>query len=136
LVHGSDGLDELTTTGPSRVAALENGKVTTFDVSPADAGIAIARPEDLKGGDAEFNAAAMRAMLAGDAGPYRDIVAYTAGAALIVAGRAADIAEGTGLAMAAIDGGRARAALDAMVRITNEENAAGDASDRDAKADG
>lgn len=120
VVHGSDGLDELTTTGPTHVAALEGGRVTTFDVSPSDAGLPLAKAEDLKGGDAEQNAAAMTALLAGEAGPYRDIVVYTAGAALVVAEKASDIGEGVKLAAAAIDSGKARAALDAMIRITNE----------------
>ena len=120
VVHGSDGLDELTTTGPSTVAELKDGKVTTFEVSPEDAGLPRAAAADLKGGDAEFNAAAMRAMLAGDAGPYRDIVCYTAGAALVVADMASDLAAGAARAAAAIDGGKAAAALQRMVEITNQ----------------
>ena len=120
VVHGSDGLDELTTTGPSFVSALENGKVTNFEVSPADAGLPLAKPKDLLGGNAEENAAAMTAMLAGEESAYRDVVVYTAAAALVVADKAADLAEGTRIASAAIYTGKARAALDAMVRITNE----------------
>jgi len=120
VVHGSDGLDELTTTGPTYVAALEDGKVTSFEVSPADAGIAVAKPEDLKGGDAKQNAAAMRAMLDGEPSPYRDVVVYTAAAALIVAEEARDLVEGVKIAAEAIDSGKARAALDKLVRITNE----------------
>jgi anthranilate phosphoribosyltransferase len=120
VVHGSDGLDELTTTGPSFVSALENGKVTNFEVSPADAGLSLAKPEDLLGGNAEENAAAMTAMLAGEESAYRDVVVFTAAAALVVADKAADLAEGARIASAAIYTGKARAALDAMVRITNE----------------
>jgi anthranilate phosphoribosyltransferase len=120
VVHGSDGLDELTTTGPSRVAAVEAGKVTTFEVSPEDAGLSRAESDDLKGGDAAYNAAAMRAMLAGDPGPFRDIAIYTAAAALIVAGKAEDLKQGAAIAADAVDGGGARAALDKMVAITNE----------------
>lgn len=120
VVHGSDGLDELTTTGPSYVSALENGKVTDFEVSPADAGLPLAKAEDLLGGDAAENAAAMTAMLAGEESAYRDVVVYTAAAALIVADKATDLAEGARIASAAIYTGKARAALDAMVRITNE----------------
>lgn len=120
VVHGSDGLDELTTTGPTYVAALEDGKVTEFEVSPADAGLPMAKPADLKGGDAELNAAAMKAMLAGEPGPYRDVVVYTAAAALIVAEKARDLAEGVRIAAEAIDSGKARAALENLARITNE----------------
>ena len=85
VVHGSDGLDELTTTGPSYVSAYENDKVTSFEVSPLDAGIPLAKMEDLKGGDAADNAKAMEAMLEGAPGAFRDIVVYTAAAALLIA---------------------------------------------------
>ncbi|MBT4219426.1 MAG: anthranilate phosphoribosyltransferase, partial [Rhodospirillaceae bacterium] len=106
VVHGSDGLDELTTTGPSFVAQLKDGAVTTFEVSPSDAGIATASSDDLKGGTPEENATALKAVLAGDAGPYRDIVIYNAGAALLVAGKADDLKSGAEMAAAAIDDGR------------------------------
>lgn len=119
VVHGSDGLDELTTVGPSFVAELDHGAVRTFEVSPADAGLPTARPEDLKGGDAETNAAAMRAMVGGEHGPFRDAVVFNAAAALIVAGRAQTLAEGAGLAAQSIDGGGARAALARLVAITH-----------------
>ncbi|NQV48259.1 MAG: anthranilate phosphoribosyltransferase [Rhodospirillaceae bacterium] len=120
VVHGSDGLDELTTTGPSYVAELKDGKVTTFEVTPADAGLKTASPADLKGGDPETNAEALRALLSGAAGPYRDIVVYNAGAALLVAGKAANIKQGAEMAAAAIDSGAAQGALDKLVAITNE----------------
>ena len=120
VVHGSDGTDELTTTGPSYVAALEGGKVRTFEVSPEDAGIPRASGDDIKGGDAAYNAAAMEAMLGGAPGAYRDIVVYTAGAALVVADKASNLKEGASLAASAIDSGSARSALNAMIRITNE----------------
>jgi len=119
VVHGSDGLDELTTTGASYVAALEDGKVTSFEVEPVQAGLPQARPEDLKGGDAAFNAEAMTAMLGGARSPYRDIVVYTAAAALIVAGKAADLVAGAKQAADAIDSGAARTVLDRLVEITN-----------------
>jgi anthranilate phosphoribosyltransferase len=121
VVHGSDGLDELTTTGPSVVAALENGKVTTFEVTPEDAGISRAKPEDLKGGDGSHNAAAMKDMLSGSPGAFRDIVVYTAAAALIVADRASDLKEGVAIACEAIDSGKAQQALENMARITRSE---------------
>jgi len=119
VVHGADGLDELTTTDSSSVAEYRDGKVDTFEVTPEDAGLARARPEALEGSDPESNAAAVRAVLGGHPGPYRDIVLYNAAAALVVAGRADDLKAGAELAAAAIDGGGAKAALEAMVRISN-----------------
>ncbi|MBK8210916.1 MAG: anthranilate phosphoribosyltransferase [Rhodospirillales bacterium] len=118
VVHGSDGLDELTTTGSSFVAEWHEGAVHRFEVTPADAGLPTARPEDLKGGDAATNAAAMRALLGGERGPFRDAVVYNAAAALIVAGRANDLREGTAMAADSIDTGRAQAALDRLVEIS------------------
>ena len=122
VVHGSDGLDELTTTGPSTVAALEGGSVRMFEVSPEDAGLPIAKSADLLGGDGAYNAKAMTAMLGGEKSAFRDIVIYSAAAALVVADRAADLKEGAVIAADAIDSGKARAALEAMARITNEGN--------------
>lgn len=119
VVHGSDGLDEITTTGPTRVAQLRNGEVSVFDVDPRDAGVFLARPEDLRGGDAETNAAAIRALLDGVDGPYRGIVVLNAAAALIVAGRADGLKDGAALARESIDSGAARAALARLVAITN-----------------
>ena len=120
VVHGSDGLDEMTTTGPTFVAELKAGKVTTFEVSPEDAGLGVASPEDLKGGDGAHNAKALTAVMDGEPGPYRDVTLYNAAAALIVAGKAKDLKQGVEIAAAAIDGGQAKAALDKMVAITNE----------------
>ncbi|MFQ5562905.1 MAG: anthranilate phosphoribosyltransferase [Parvularculaceae bacterium] len=119
VVHGSDGLDELTTTGPSFVAKVWDGAVRTFSVTPEDAGLPRAQPEDLKGGGPEQNAAAIRRLLDGEAGPFRDIAVLNAAAALIVAGKAADLKEGAALAAAAIDDGRAKAALDKLVERSN-----------------
>jgi len=120
VVHGLDGLDEMTTTGPSYVAELKDGKVSTFEVSPEDAGLPTAQPEDLKGGDGEHNAAALRAVMDGVAGPYRDVTIYNAAGALIVAGKATDLKDGAVQAAASIDDGKAKAALDKMIAITNE----------------
>ncbi len=120
VVHGADGLDEMTTTGPTFVAELKDAKVTTFEVSPEDAGLGVASPEDLKGGDAEHNAAALSQVMDGEPGPYRDVTLYNAAGALIVAGKAKDLKQGVEIAAAAIDGGQAKAALDKMVAITNE----------------
>jgi anthranilate phosphoribosyltransferase len=121
VVHGSDGLDELTTTGPSRVAELKGGTVRVFDVSPEEVGLARATPDQLKGGDAQVNAQALRALLAGAPGAYRDIVVLNSAAALVVAGRAATLVEAAGLATRAIDQGAALATLDRMVEITNRK---------------
>ncbi|MFO1059612.1 MAG: anthranilate phosphoribosyltransferase [Dongiaceae bacterium] len=120
VVHGSDGLDELTTTGPSHVAVLQAGRVTLRDVLPEEAGLPTARLDDLRGGDAAANAAALTALLGGERGPYRDIVLLNSAAALLVAGKVAGLRDGAALAAAAIDSGRARRVLDRVVAITNE----------------
>ncbi len=124
VVHGADGMDELTTTGPSYVAELDKGAIKTFEVSPGDAGIAESKLVDLMGGDPETNAAAMRAVFAGEAGAYRDIVLYNAAAALIVAGRVDDLKAGVERAAEAIDSGAAQGKLDALVGITNSGGSA------------
>ncbi len=120
VVHGSDGLDELTTTGPSHVAALAGGRVECFDLRPEDAGLPLARLDDLRGGDAAANAAALLALLGGERGPYRDIVLLNSAAALVIAEKASSLATGVGLAASALDSGRARRVLDRVVAITNE----------------
>ncbi|MGV1014867.1 MAG: anthranilate phosphoribosyltransferase [Methyloceanibacter sp.] len=120
VVHGSDGLDELTTTGISHVAAIDKGKVSTFKVSPKNAGLPEAKPEDLTGGDAAENAAHLRAMLQGNQGPLRDIVLLNAAAALLVAGKAKSLREGVTLAEESIDSGKARAVLDALVKLSHD----------------
>jgi anthranilate phosphoribosyltransferase len=118
VVHGSDGLDEITTTGTSYVSELKDGKVTSFEVTPEDAGIARADPAQLKGGDPATNAAAIADMLGGTEGPYRDIVLLNAGAALVVAGKADDLKSGAALAANAIASGKARDTLERMIAIT------------------
>ena len=120
VVHGADGLDEMTTTGRSFVAQLKDGEITTFEVTPEDAGLPEAKPEDLKGGDAATNAAALKAVLDGDPGPYRDVVVYNAAGALIVAGKAGDLKQGGALAAAAIENGKAKETLEKMIAISNE----------------
>jgi anthranilate phosphoribosyltransferase len=117
-VHGQ-GLDELTTTGPTEVAEWKDGAVRRFTVTPAEAGLPAARIEDLRGGDAEENAAALRALLDGAPGAYRDVVLLNAAAALIVGDRAADLGQGAELAAAVIDDGRAATALARLVESTN-----------------
>jgi len=119
VVHGSDGLDEITTTGPTHVADLEEGKVRLFEVTPEMAGLPRATPAELKGADAATNAAAITELLAGRPGPYRDIVLLNSAAALLVAGKAADLKAGVALATAAIDSGKAKATLGQLIAITN-----------------
>jgi len=119
VVHGSDGLDEITTTGPTSVAEWNKGAVRRFTVTPEEVGLARAKPADLKGGDAAHNAAALRRVLEGEPGPYRDIVILNAAAALVVAGKAEDLKHGVTRAIPAIDSGKARGVLDRLVVITN-----------------
>lgn len=122
VVHGADGLDELTTTGESRVAAVtEGGQVRTFTVSPEDAGLPRANFQALVGDTPEHNAAVMRQMLAGQQGAFRDIVLLNAAAALIISEKVGDLKEGVVLAAEAIDSGAAAAKLDALVQVTNAE---------------
>ncbi|MFM2422038.1 MAG: Anthranilate phosphoribosyltransferase [Pseudomonadota bacterium] len=119
VVHGHDGLDELTTTGATDIAEVKDGKVTVFEVTPADAGLPPAKLSDLKGGDAAFNAQAIRRLLDGEQGPFRDIVLFNAAAALIVGGKVKTLPEGVALAKTAIDSGAARSVLEKLVRVTN-----------------
>ena len=119
VVHGSDGLDEITTSGPTSVAALENGEVRTFEVTPEDAGLARVKPEALRGGDGEQNAKALLDVLKGKPGPYRDVSILNASAALIVAGNAKDLKEGAALAAKAIDSGEAEGRLDRLIAVSN-----------------
>jgi anthranilate phosphoribosyltransferase len=119
VVHGHDGLDELTTTGATDVAELKDGKITVYEVTPADAGLAPARLSDLRGGDETQNAAAIREVLAGKKTPLRDIAVLNAAAGLIVAGKAANLLDGAALAAHAIESGAAQKALDRLVAITN-----------------
>jgi anthranilate phosphoribosyltransferase len=124
VVHGSDGIDELTTTGPSYVAEWKDGKVTTFEITPEEAGLPRAIAADLKGGDPATNALALNALLDGHPGAYRDVVLYNSAAALLVAGKVATLRAGVQMAAAAIDGGKARAVLNKLVAITNSKPAA------------
>ncbi len=124
IVHGSDGLDEMTTTGTTHVSELKDGVVHNYDVTPEDAGLTRASPDDLKGGDATENADALRALLDGKTGPYRDIVVLNAAAALMVADLADSLQAGAKMAAAAIDSGEARAALDALIEASNRAESA------------
>ena len=122
VVHGHDGLDELTTTGATDVAELKDGKIEVFEVTPADAGLLPAKLSDLRGGDEKENAAAIRDVLAGKRTPLRDIAVLNAAAALIVADKAANLMDGAALAAHAIESGAAHAALEQLVAISNGRN--------------
>ena len=119
VMHGSDGLDELTLTGPSRVVALENGAIRSFDITPEEAGLPRADGSALRGGDPAFNAAALRAVLDGARNPYRDVAVLNAAAALVIADAAGDLREGAARAAQVLDDGRARATLDRLVTLSN-----------------
>src|SRR5579871_4408519 len=119
IVHGSDGLDEITTAGPTSVTALERGNVKTFEITPEEVGLRRVSPEVLRGGDAQTNAAALLDVLKGKKGPYRDVALLNAAAALIVAGRADDLKAGLALAAKSVDAGEAEARLGRLVAISN-----------------
>ena len=121
VVHGSDGTDELTTTGPSYVASLDNGKVSTFEILPSDAGLSKSSPDDLKGGDGEYNAVAIRKLLDGEPGAYRDVVLLNAAAALLIADKVKNLKDGVKLASEVIDTGKAKTTLVKMIEITNKD---------------
>jgi len=119
VVHGSDGLDEITLTGPTFVAALENGGIRSFEVAPEDAGLARVGGEALRGGDADANAVALRGVLNGEPSAYRNVALLNAAAALIVAGRATTLKEGIAIGMQSIDSGAAAARLRDLITISN-----------------
>jgi len=119
VVHGEDGLDELTTTGKSYVCALQNGDISEFCITPEEVGLTLATPSTLRGGTPDENADALKRLFAGEKTSYRDISLLNAAAALIVAGIASSLSEGIALGAEAIDSGRAASALDQLVSISN-----------------
>lgn len=119
VIHGADHLDELSTTGSNYICEVSDGAVTEFSLSPQEAGLAIASLDDLKGGDASYNAERLMALLNGKQDAYRDVVLFGAAAALLIAGKAQDIREGVAIAAASIDTGNAKSVLENLVRITN-----------------
>jgi anthranilate phosphoribosyltransferase len=119
VVHGADGLDELSTTGYTKVSESRGAAVQTFYVHPADFGLAKATPESLKGGDAAKNASIVRAVLSGESGPQRDVVLLNAGAALFIAGHAHTVKAGIATAAAAIDSGAAGETLNKLIATSN-----------------
>lgn len=119
VVHGDDGLDEMTTTGPTHVVELKNGMLRRFTVSPDDAGLGASNMDALKGGDPQANADALRAVAGGAKNAYRDIAVLNAAAGLVVAGAAADLASAARVAEAAIDSGKVGATLDRLIAVSN-----------------
>lgn len=119
VTHGADGLDEITTTGTTYVSELKGGDVRNFEITPEDAGIRRAQLEDLRGGSAEENADAIRHVLAGRPGAFRDVVLLTSAAALLVAEKAASLRDGVEIAASAIDSGAASAVLERLVFVSN-----------------
>jgi anthranilate phosphoribosyltransferase len=119
VVHGADGLDEISTTGYTKVSEYRNGAVNTFYLHPSDVGLSKASPETLRGGDAAENARVALDALAGTRGPARDVVLFNAGAALLIAGATQDIAEGIRRGAEAIDSGAARGMLDRLTNLSN-----------------
>jgi anthranilate phosphoribosyltransferase len=120
VVHGSDGLDEVTSAGVTYVAALEKGTVRTFEIAPEDVGVARAMPEMLRGGDAEQNARALLDVLKGKKGAFRDVALMNAAAGLVVAGCAKDLKQGFVLAAKSVDSGEAEGRLDRLIAVSNE----------------
>ena len=119
VVHGSDGLDEITLTGPTFVSALHNGEIRNFEVTPEDVGLPRCEPGALKGGDADANAMALQNVLDGKPSPYRDVALMNAAAALVVAGRAKDLKEGVAIGAKSLDSGAANARLKHLIAVSN-----------------
>jgi len=124
VVHGSDGLDEMSTTGPTSIAALEDGGITLFEVEPEDVGLARVSLADLRGGDPAHNARALREVLAGARTPYRDVALLNAAGGLVVAGHAASLRDGVDMAARAVDEGRAAETLERLVAVSNRDGTA------------
>ncbi len=120
LVHGSDGTDEISIAGVTWVAALEDGKVIDHEINPEDAGLPVHPFETIKGGDPEYNAAAMAALLGGEASAYRDAVLLNTAAALVVADKANNLKAGVEIAKESIDSGKAKEKLALLAKITSE----------------
>jgi anthranilate phosphoribosyltransferase len=119
VAHGADGLDEISISGPTSIAALENGTVRTFEIKPEDIGIKALPHDAVRGGDADTNAATMRSVLKGDKSAFRDVSILNAAAALIVAGKAKTLADGAKIAGHSLDSGAAAARLEKLVAVSN-----------------
>jgi anthranilate phosphoribosyltransferase len=119
VVHGSDGLDEITTAGTTYVAALQDGQVRTFEITPEEAGLQRVKPDALRGGGADENARALSDVLKGAKGAFRDVAVLNAAAGLMVAGRAKDLKMAVALAQKSIDSGEAEGRLQRLVSVSN-----------------
>jgi anthranilate phosphoribosyltransferase len=119
VVHGSDGLDEITTAGVTYVAALENGAVRTFEITPEEAGLQRVKPEALRGGEAKQNAQALSDVLKGKKGAFRDVAVLNAAAGLIVAGRAMELKQAVAVAEKSVDSGEAEGRLQRLIAVSN-----------------
>ncbi|HJY17760.1 MAG TPA: anthranilate phosphoribosyltransferase, partial [Xanthobacteraceae bacterium] len=120
VVHGSDGLDEVTTSGPTSVSALENGVIRNFEIAPEDVGLRKVKPEELRGGDAATNARAVQEVLEGKQTAFRDVALLNAAAALVVSGKAKDLQAGFNLAAHSVDSGEAEGRLDRLIVVSND----------------
>jgi anthranilate phosphoribosyltransferase len=123
VVHGADGIDEITTTGYTKISECRDGAVNTFYLHPADVGLPKSPAGSLTGGDAHANARIIEGVLRGERGPARDVVLLNAGAALFVAGAAKSVDDGIAMASRAIDGGDARRTLDRLIAVSTEDEA-------------
>ena len=119
VAHGSDGMDEITTTGPTYVSELKDGKVRSFEISPTDVGLPVSKAEDLKGGQPSENAKALREVLAGAKNAYRDIVLFNSAASLLVADKVSNLKDGVEMAADSIDSGSAADTLEKLVAASN-----------------
>jgi anthranilate phosphoribosyltransferase len=120
VVHGSDGLDEVTTSGPTSVSALENGVIRNFEIAPEDVGLRKVKPEELRGGDAATNARAVQEVLEGKQTAFRDVALLNAAAALVVSGKAKDLQAGFKLDAHSVDSGEAEGRLDRLIVVSND----------------
>ena len=121
-VHGADGLDELSTTGTNQITQLRDGQIKSFTLHPSELGLKTAVIDDIKGGNPEVNAAALRRLLEGEAGPYRDIVLLNAAGALVAGGHETELSDALARATAAIDSKKALNALKTLIKETNKNN--------------
>jgi len=120
VVHGSDGLDEITTAGPTSVTALEDGTIKSFEISPEEVGLPKVKPEALRGGDAAANANALRKVLAGKDSAFRQVALFNAAAALVVAEKAKNLKNGVELAAQSVDSGEAEGRLERLIAVSND----------------
>ena len=120
VIHGNDGLDELTTTTSSHVAEIRDGEIKIYDIDPTEFEIPLCKPEDLRGGDPEDNAKALHTVFNGAPGPHRDIIVLNAGAAIVTGGKAESLRDGIARAQESIDSGAAAGKLSALAEKTGK----------------